>query len=203
MNRPDVDEFAALWQAGPDPLDQEQMEAYARAARRRGRLFDYIDYAAAVSVLIMIVGGSLVSTSPLTIALAVPLMIVVSWITYKRRRLRQMARTLNTSDRAAFIDNSLRNARANLRRNTFGLAAMPFAIPVALIFKVSLRTGGGPQEVWEAFLVWTQTVRAPLTILGLIVIAALTLRSRRKINSEIRRLEVLRESYGAEAEKEI
>ena len=200
MNRPEFDEFAALWQAEPDPLEQKQMEAYARAARRRGRLFDYIDYAAAISVLIMIVGGSLISTSPLTIALALPLMIAITWITYKRRRLRQMARTLNTSDRAAFIESSLRNARANLRRNTLGLVAMPFAVPVALIFKVSLRTGGGPQEVWDAFLLWTQTVRAPLTVLGLIIIAAFVLRSRRKTLSEIRRLELLREGYGAAAE---
>lgn len=203
MNRPEVDEFAALWQSGPDLLDQEQMEAYARAARRRGRLLDYIDYLTAVAVVVMIVGGSFISTSPLTLAVAVPLMVAVTWITYKRRRLRQMTRTLNTSGRAAFIESSLRNARANLRRNTVGLAAMPFVVPVALAFKVSLRTGGGPAEVWEAFLLWTQTVRAPLTLLGMIIIAAFALRSRRKIKSEMRRLEALRKGYKAEEEREI
>jgi hypothetical protein len=202
MNRPDVDEFAALWQAGPDPLDQEQMEAYARAARRRGRLFDYIDYAAAISLFAIIVGGSFISTSPLTIAVAVPLMIAITWMTWRRRRLRQMARTLNTSDRATFIESSLRNARANLRRTTISLAALPLVVPVALAFKVSIRTGGGPQEVWDAFLLWTQTVRAPLTILGLLIIAGFNVRSRLRFKSEIRRLEGLRRGYEAEAEKE-
>jgi hypothetical protein len=203
MSRPEFDEFAALWQGSPDPEEQARMEAYARAARRRGRLFDYFDYAYAVSLIIVFVGGTFISTSPLTIAVAVPLMIAVTWMTYKRRRLRQMTRTLNTTGRAAFIESSLRNARANLRRTTISLAALPLVVPVALAFKVSIRTGGGPQEVWEALLLWTQTIRAPLTILGLLIIAGLTLRSRRRIKAEIGRLEGLRDGYEAEAEKDM
>jgi hypothetical protein len=202
MNRPDVDEFAAIWQGQPDPLEQVQMEAYARQARRRGRLLDYIDYAVAVSLFAVMVGGSLISTSPLTIAVAVPLIIAVTWMTWKRRNLRQMARTLNTSDRAAFIQSSLRNARANLRRSTIGLASLPLVVPVALAFKVSIRTGGGPEEVWEAIMLWAQTVRAPLTILGLLIIAAFNLKSRRRTQAEIRRLERLKAGYEAEAEQE-
>jgi hypothetical protein len=202
MTRPDFDELAELWQGDPDPAEQVRMEAFARAARRRGRMLDYIEYAALILVLIMIVGGALISTSPLTIAVAVPLMVVVSWVTYKRRRLRQMARTLITSSRAAFIESSLRNARANLRRNTLALVSLPLAVPVALAFKVSIRTGGGPAEIWQAFLLWTQTLRAPLTALGLIIIAAFAVRTRLKIKSEMQRLEALREGYEAEAENE-
>jgi hypothetical protein len=202
MNRPEFDEFAALWQAGPDPLEQEQMEAYARAARRRGRLLNYLDFATAILALVLIVGGALISTSPLTITVAVPLMIAVTWMTYKRRRLRQMTRTLNTSDRGGFIESSLRNARANLRRNTIGLATFPLVIPIALAFKVSLRTGGGPAEIWEAFLLWTQTIRAPITVAILLLMTAVSLRSRRKIKAEILRLEGLRRGYEAEAAEE-
>jgi hypothetical protein len=202
MNGPDVDEFAELWQEGPDPLEQAQMEAYARQARRRGRLLDYIEYAVWVSLLVMVVGGSFLSTSPLTLALAVPLMLAVTWLTWKGRRLRQMARTLNTSDRAAFLETSLRNARANLRRNTIGLVSIPLVLPVALIFKVSIRSGGGPQEVWQAFLAWSQTIRAPIGIVLLLILTVFTLRTRRKTKAEIRRLTALRESYEAEAERE-
>jgi hypothetical protein len=202
MNRPEFDEFAALWQGEPDPLEKAQMEAYARRARRRGRLLDYIDYAVAISLFAVMVGGSLISTSPLTMAVAVPLIIAVTWMTWKRRKLRQMARTLNTSDRNAFIQSSLRNARANLRRSTIGLASLPLLVPVALAFKVSLRTGGGPQEVWDAFVLWAQTVRAPLTVLGLLIMAAFNLRSRRRTKAEIRRLERLQAGYEAEAEQE-
>jgi hypothetical protein len=202
MNRPDVDEFAALWQDGPDPLEQAEMEAYARGARRRGRLLDYIDYAVWISLFGMFVAGSFVSTSPLTIAFGLPLMLAMTWLTWRRRRLRQMARALNTSDRGAFLETSLRNARANLRRNTIGLVLIPLVVPVALIFKVSIRSGGGLLEVWEAFLMWTQTARAPIGIGLLSLVTAFSLRSRRKTKLEIQRLEALRKGYEVEAEWE-
>lgn len=202
MNGPDLDEFAALWKDEPDPLDQAQIEACARRARRRGRLLDYIDYAVLLLMFVMVVGGSLVSTSPLTIALAVPLMLALTWLTWRRRSLRQMARTLNTSDRTAFLETSLRNARADLRRTSIGLASIPFVVPVALFFKVSVRTGGGPHEIWEAFLVWAQTPRAPIGIVLLLILATFALRSMRKTKAEIRRLEALSQGYVAEAEIE-
>jgi hypothetical protein len=201
MNRPDFDELAELWQGDPDPGEQARFEAYARAARRRGRLLGYLDYSVAFILLIMLVGGAFISPTPLTVAIAVPLMIAITWLTWVRRRVREMTMTLNTADRASFIESSLRNASANLRRNTIGLASLPFVVPVAIAFKVSMRTGGGPQEFWEALAHWVQTTRAPLTLLALLVWAALSLRRRRKLKAEIRRLEGLRRGYEAEAEE--
>ncbi|HEX8579600.1 MAG TPA: hypothetical protein VF655_08405, partial [Allosphingosinicella sp.] len=67
MSRPEFDEFAALWQDGPDPLDQAEMDSYARKARRRGRLLDYIDYAVWFLMVVLLVGGALISTSPVTL----------------------------------------------------------------------------------------------------------------------------------------
>ncbi|HEX9955437.1 MAG TPA: hypothetical protein VGB48_09525 [Allosphingosinicella sp.] len=202
MSRPEFDEFAALWQDGPDPLEQAEMDAYARKASRRGQLLDYIDYAVWTSLIVMFVGGAVISHSPLTLALAVPLMLATTWLTVRRRRLRQMARTLDTSDRGAFVETSLRNAAANLRRNTIGLLLIPLVMPMALTFKVSVRTGGGPQEVWEAFLIWTQTPRAPVGIILLLILTALSFRSRRRTKVEIKHLERLRRIYQVEAEWE-
>jgi F0F1-type ATP synthase assembly protein I len=202
MNRPDFDEFAALWQDEPDPLAQAQMEADARRARRRGRLFDFLEYVFGILLVGIFIGGAFISTSPLTMVVAVPLMLGIGWLTWRRRALRQMARTLNTSDRAGFIDSSMRNARADLRRNTMGLAFLPLLVPIAFVFKVSLRTGGGVQAVLEALTVWMQTPRAPITIGVLIVIAGFTIRSRRRIHRELERLERLRIGYEIEAEHE-
>ncbi|HEY7810162.1 MAG TPA: hypothetical protein VIA98_07270 [Allosphingosinicella sp.] len=202
MSRPEFDEFAALWQDGPDPLDQAEMDAYARKASRRGQLLDYIDYAVWISLIVMFVGGAVISHSPLTLALAVPLMLASTWLTLRRRRLRQMARTLDTSDRGAFVETSLRNAAANLRRNTIGLLLIPLVMPMALIFKVSIRSGGGPQEVWQAFLLWAQSPRAVVGIALLSALAVLTLRSRRKTKAEILRLQGLREAYRTETDWE-
>ncbi len=202
MNRPDFDEFAELWQDEPAPLELARMEADARSARRRGRLYDYLEYVLGVGFVAIFVVGSFVATSPVTIAVALPLIAVVTWLTWRRRALRQMAQTLDTSDRGAFIESSLRYARANLRRNTIGLAFLPFAVPIALAFKVSLRTGGGPFEVWRALVEWAHTPRAAITIVLLTIIGGFTLRSRRKIRREIDRLEKLRRGYELEAERE-
>jgi hypothetical protein len=202
MTRPDLDEFAALWHSEPDPLEQEQMQAYARAARRRGKLLGYLDAAWAALVFTILLGGVFVSPSPLTIAIGLPLMLATIWLSWKRRQMRQMARTLNTSTPEAFVASSLANARANLRRVTISVASIPFLVPVALAFKVSMRTGGGPQEIWEALLLWTHTIRAPITLVVLLTIAAFSLRSRHRIKREMRRLEGLRRGYEAEADEE-
>lgn len=201
MTGPDLDELAELWQGDPDPAEQDRLEAYGRRARRHGRLLGYLDYAFAILLFAVIVIGSFMSLSPLTVAIAVPLMIAVTWLTWVRRSVRQMTRTLNTSDRASFIESSLRNAAANLRRNTIGLASLPFLVPVAVAFKVSIRTGGGPEEIWEALGDWIHTARAPITILAILVWAALSLRRRRRLKAEIRRLEGLRRGYEAEAQE--
>ncbi|HEX8296590.1 MAG TPA: hypothetical protein VF593_09840 [Chthoniobacteraceae bacterium] len=202
MNRPDLDDLAALWQDGPDPLEQAQMDAYARSARRRGRVFDYLEHLLVVLLFAIFAGGLFVSTSPLTIGLGVPLIIVVTWLTWRRRSLRQMAKTLKTSDPAAFLESSLRNARANLRRNTIGLAFLPLVVPAAVTFKVSVRTGGGFPEVWEALVLWAHTPRAAITLALLTIMGAFTLRARRKVLREIEKLEVLRSGYELEAELE-
>jgi uncharacterized protein (TIGR03382 family) len=202
MNRPEFDEFAELWQDGPDPLEQEQMDSYARKARRRGRLFDILEYVSGIALVGIFIAGAFVSASPLTITLAVPLMIGISWLTWRRRALRQMAKTLNTSDRASFIDSSMRHARAALRRNSLGLALLPLLVPIAFIFKVSVRTGGGPQAVLEAMAVWLHTPRAPITIAILVLVGAFSMHSRRKIQREIEKLDRLRIGYELEAERE-
>lgn len=202
MTGPDLDDLAELWQGDPDPAEQARMEALAAKARRRGRLYDYIEYIVGIALVAIFVAGALVVASPVTIAFAVPLMIGVTWLTWRRRALRQMALTLSSSDRGAFIESSLSNARANLRRNTIGLAAIPLLVPMALAFKVSVRTGGGPDEVWNAFVEWAHTPRAAITVVLLAIMGGLTLRSRRKIRREIRRLESLRLGYAQEDERD-
>jgi hypothetical protein len=202
MNRPEFDEFAALWQDEPDQLEQAQIEAYVRSARRRGRLLAYADYA----IALMLVGGfgigAFISQSPLTLILAVLLMVAITWMTWKRRKIRQMALTLSTSDRESFIESSIRNVRANLRRQYIGIGSLPLVVPLALLFKVSFRTGGGPEEVLDAFVAWTHTIRAPITIIVLIAIAGLSIRAIRKLKRELRQLERLRDGYREESDKE-
>jgi hypothetical protein len=202
MNRPEFDEFAALWQSETDPGEQAQMQAYARAARRKGRLLGLVDYAVAFLIITVSLSGLFISHTPLTLAATAVIVIATVYLTWKRRQIRQMARTLNTADQQAFRESSIQIARANLRRVMFSLSTIPFLVPLALTWKVSVRTGGGPQEVVDAFIAWTQTIRAPITIVLLLIVAGLSLRSRRKLKREIERLESLRRGYEREADQD-
>jgi hypothetical protein len=202
MNRPDFDEFAELWQSGPDPMEREQMQAYARAARRKGRLLGLLDYAAAFLIVVMSVGGLFITHTPLTLGVSAIIVVAIIWMTWKRRQMRQMMRTLNTSDPQAFTKSSIRIARANLRRVMFSLSALPFLVPLALAWKVGVRTGGGPQEVLDALIAWSQTIRAPIMTVVLLIVAGLSLRSRRKLKREIEQLEKLRRGYELESDQD-
>ena len=198
MTDKEFEELAALWN---EPADEEQarFEAMARKARRQGRLLAYADYA----WFVLLVGGgaaaALAAPGPLTMAGAVVLMIAITWLTWRRREYRQIARTLDTSDRASFIESSRRVARANLRRVTLSIAAFMVLVPLTIVLRISFRIGGRWEAVPAALAAWATSLRgiAVLTVLALIM--AYTVRSRMRIQAELRRLEEVRQAEEEEA----
>ena len=202
MNRPDVEEFEALWQGGVDPEEQATLEAMARVARRRGRFLAYADTALAILIVGGSIFGALIARGPVMMAAAVLVLIVTLWLTWRRRTLRQMAATLNTSDRQAFIESSIRNAYANLRRNTLSLAVFPFVVPAALTWKVSRRYEGEIPHPLTVVSEWGQSTRGMITLFLMSLLVIFMIRSRQKIKSELRRLQELRRVYEDEAERE-
>jgi hypothetical protein len=202
MTGPDLDEFAELWQGDPDPEEQARMEALAEKARRRGRLLAYADIALAA----LIVGGSLFGAfavrGPVTMVTALLLVVGTTWFTVKLRATRQMSRTLSTVDRESFIESSMRNARASLRRITIGLIFVPLLVPTVIVWKVSLRHGGRIPDPLHVMLDWAQSPRGVITMCLMAAAAVFTLRSRRKLKREIRQLEELRAAYREEAARE-
>jgi hypothetical protein len=202
MNKPDMDEFAALWQEGPEPEEREQMDALARAARRQGRLLAYGD----IAWFVLLVGGSLfaalMAPGPVTTAFALVLLVATVWLTWKRRIIRQMSRTLDTTDRQAFLASSVRNARADLRRVTLSMIVFPLLVPVALLMKVAFRTGADISQPLEILGNWVQSTRGVVTLILLSLVLAWTERSRRRIKRELRRIEELKKAYAEEAQAE-
>lgn len=202
MTGPDLDEFAELWQGDPDPAEQARMEALAAKARRRGRLLAYADYALAA----LIVGGSIFGAyavrGPVTMVTALLLVVGTTWFTMKLRATRQMSRTLSTVDRESFIQTSLRNAQASLRRIALGLIFVPVLVPVVLVWKVSLRNGGRIPDPLQVLLDWAQSPRGIITMSLMAAAAAITIRSQRKLKREIHQLEELREAYREETSRE-
>lgn len=197
MTDPELQELAELWQQ-PDAAEAEKFQSLARRARRRGRYLGYADWALAL----VLVGGSLfaILASPgrLTTFAAIGLLVATIWITWQRRRLRQMARTLDTADRQGFIESSVRGARANLRRVTLSIIALPPLVLLALLSRMNFRGGGNVSDPGQYLLAWTQSTRGMISLAIFALIIALSLRSIVRIKKELRSLETLRRAYEEE-----
>jgi hypothetical protein len=202
MREPDFDDLADLWQDGEE-VDREVFEAMARRARRRGRLLGYAD----LGLFVLLVGGVLSSVfmtpNPTSIVIAIPLLVATVWLSLTRRRLRQMSAALDTSDPATFLESSVVNAKANLRRVNLSLMLLPPIVAMAAVFKGSQRTNGGieslPQGVWE----WASSVRAMIALTIIFLIFLSVVWSRRRLRAELSRLESLRQDYEEERRRDV
>ena len=197
MTDPDLQDFADLWTEA-DAAEQEAFEAMARKARLRGRIFAYLDFAAVAFILACSVFGIFMEPGAVTMAAAIALIVTTVIVTRKRRQIRQMSRTLDTASRHAFIDTSISNATANLRRTRLSLAFFPLGMVFALAYKMSLRTGGRSELILGSFLEWVQTPRGIITMVVLSLLFAWGLRTAGRLKRELRRLEELRAAYAEE-----
>lgn len=202
MSTGDLDDLTALWRVEPDPAEREELERLADQARRRGRLSDYAD----IALVGFLIGTTAVATfaarSPLFLGVAVILIAATVWLTIKRRALRQMSRSLNTADRQGFIDSSIRNVKANLRRNMLSLIFFPAVAPLALLVKIGSRTGGDPRAIAQELINWTGSARGILTLTFVLLLMVFLLRSRQRHAAELRRLRALQHDYDDEARRD-
>jgi hypothetical protein len=198
MTDPELQELAELWQQ-PDSAEAEKFQAMARRARRRGRWLGYADWALAV----VLVGGSLfalfASPGPLFTTAAILLLVTTVFLTWQRRKLRQMASSLDTADRQAFIESSVRSARANLRRVTLSVIALPPLVIVALLAKMGMRRGH-VSDPGQILLAWAQSPRGMISLAIFALLIAYSLRSIHRIRGELGRLESLRRAYEEESQ---
>lgn len=196
MTDPELQELADLWQQ-PDAAEVEKFQSLARRARRRGRYLGYADWALAI----ILVGGSLFallgSPGALSTVAAVLLLVTTIWLTWQRRRLRQMASSLDTTDRQGFIESSVRSARANLRRVSLTVAALPPLVVAALLAKMNAR-GGEVSDAGPFLLDWARSPRGMISLAIFAALIALSLRSILRIRNELRRLQNLRRAYEEE-----
>ena len=197
MTDPDLQTLADLW-TEPDTAEQEAFEAMARKARLRGRIFAYLDFAAVAFILACSFLGVFMEPGAVTMVAAIALIITTVIVTRKRRQIRQMSRTLDTASRHAFIETSISNATANLRRTKLSLAFFPLGVVIALTYKMSLRAGGRSELMLGSFVEWMQTPRGVITLVLLSLIFAWGVRTAWRIKRELRRLDELRTAYADE-----
>lgn len=198
MTDPDLQNLAELWKEADGGEQQQAFEAMARKARRRGRIFAWLDFAAVAFILGTSLVGVFMEPGPITMVAAIALIVTTVIVTRKRRQIKQMTRTLDTAGRHAFIETSISNAAANLRRTRLSLAFFPLGVVIALIYKMALRAGGRTELIPATFVEWVQTPRGIITMALLALLFAWGLRSARRTRQELRRLEELRAAYSEE-----
>jgi hypothetical protein len=197
MTDPDLQPLADLWTEN-DAGEQEAFEAMARKARLRGRIFAWLDYAAVAFILGTSLVGIFMKPGAVTMVAAIALIVITVIVTRKRRQIKQMTRTLDTASRQSFIETSLSNAGANLRRTRLSLAFFVPGALLALTYKMALRVGGRTEQIPAEFIDWVQTPRGIITMALLALLFAWGLRTVRRIKQELRRLEELRAAYAEE-----
>lgn len=201
MREPGFDDLADLWQ-DPDEGDREAFEALARRARRRGRLLGYVDLALVLLLVGGIVPGIFMAPNAATVATAILLLVATLWLSWTRRRMRQMAATLNTSDPMAFLQSSVANANANLRRVNLSLMIMPPLVAMTIAFKGSQHSEGGIENLPQGVLEWASSPRAMIGLTVVSLIALALFRSRKRLRAELSRLESLRLDYEEEQRRD-
>jgi len=201
MREPGFEEFADLWQV-PEENEREVFEALARRARWRGRLLAYADISLAVAIAATVAFAVFSTPHMGVIAPALLLLALVTGVTWQRRKLRQMSPTLNTDDRFAFLESSIRNANVNLRRVTLSIIITPPAGFLTTVYKRSLKD----EHFWEHPLadmkIWATSWHGLFGFTVLTVILTMMIRSRRKFLRERRHLQQLADDYAAERQWE-
>jgi uncharacterized membrane protein YeiB len=201
MREPGFEDFATLWTESED-AEQLAFEAVARKARLHGRLLAYTDVALVVMIVGISIAGVLLKPSGAMLAISVFMAGSSIALTWKRRKIRQMAKTLDTSSREAFLETSLQNAQADLRRVTLSLILFPLCLPVAILFKAAWRHGGQLAHPLSELAAWATSLRGMIVLPIFVLVWAVTFRSRLKVTAELGRLKALEAAYRAEAERD-
>ncbi|HYI39117.1 MAG TPA: hypothetical protein VE053_02235 [Allosphingosinicella sp.] len=202
MRESGFEDLADLWQDGEEG-DREVFEVMARRARRRGRLLGYADLGLFVVLVGSILSSVFMTPNPTTLVTAILLLVVTVWLSLTRRRLRQMSATLDTSDPATFLESSVANAKANLRRVNLSLMVIPPIVAMAAVFKGSQRSNGViedlPRGIWE----WASSGRAMIALTVIFLIFLSVVWSRRRLRAVLSRLESLRQDYEEESRRDV
>jgi F0F1-type ATP synthase assembly protein I len=198
MTDPDLRELAELWQQ-PDAAAQAQFEAAARRVRRQARFLGFTDLALGAVIVIGTILGFVLGPEPLSAVIAALIIAATVWLGLKRWQLRQMSRTLDTSDRPSFVASSIRNATASLRRVTLSLYFLPLLALLAVVSKLSARHGGRLDHPLAVFAEWAGSPRGLIVIAIVGLFMAILYRARRKCLTELGKLQALSRDYHAEA----
>lgn len=195
MTDPDLMEFADLWQQEPTAEERAHFEEAAGRVRRQGRLLAFTDVAFALVIVAGMILGFYLQPGTYSAIIAGLLIVATIWLSLQRRKVRHMARTLDTTDRQAFITSSIRNANASLRRIVLSLCFLPTGMLLAVLFKLNMRSGGHLEHPLTALASWAGSTRGVIVLGVLALLTGFLVRAWRKCRAELRRLRELQGAY--------
>ena len=195
MTDPELMDFAELWQQEPSAEERAEFDAAARRVQRHGRFLAFADVALALVLVSGMILGFFLQPDAYSAIIAGLFIVATVWLSLQRRKVRNMARTLDTTDRHAFIASSIRNANASLRRVVLSMCFLPTFGLLAVLFKINMRSGGHLEYPLTALAEWAVSTRGVIGLTGLTIIMVFLVRALRKCRSEIARLNELENAY--------
>ncbi|SMF70848.1 hypothetical protein [Allosphingosinicella indica] len=200
MTAGDFDEFAALWtddeQSGAE--DRAIVERLAARTSWRASAVEYLEWGLAALLMIAIAAAILVEGRPAALIVGACLAGAILWSSWRRHKLRQVARDLAFGDRPSMLETAIRAARADLRRSNLGVGLILPGFMLGALLQHIAKSGGiaGFGEALIASMLRGGPPLAGYVVLGAVI--AWLIRSNRQLRTSLRRLEDLLAEYREE-----
>lgn len=200
----DLDEFALLWREEPSPEESRALRQLAERTARRARLLDHVEIATSAVLVIGTLVALLIARGPVTIVTALILLLVLLWSTRKRHLLRQVAIIISSGDGGSLVEKEIVKTTADLRRMKIGLFLFPPALLLGHLLVSSLLREGSVTEHFEKLVTQVTEGRAELVLLLVLcsVLIGYQLRAIFRLQTELRRLNLIRAQYQEETRLE-
>ena len=203
MNNAEFDDLArSLWQEEPSEEEQRAFRQLARRASLRARLLRHADLAFAAMLSLAILIALIFNPEPATAAIGILVVIALCWSSWKRHLLGRMPADGGSPDRGELLRAAVLTASASLRRSTIGLIAMLPCLLLGALLGHSYRSEGRLDGFLGAFSAAVLQPSGGGIALVAILSFAVLIRGNWRLRRELRRLEILQDEYGREAERD-
>lgn len=201
-NLHDLDDLAALWAEEPSQEEQEELVKLAQRVSWRAMLFHHWDMGLGIAIAAAVLIALVLQPAPVTLAIGLVAAGGLLWSTWKRHLLKkQVLLLLEVSERTHLLDLEIRRVRTDLHRAVVGLLATPPAILLFAMLTHSVGQGGSLAGFAQA--AGARLFEVPVGPVSLAAILTLLYQQSqiaRRLNGELRRLQILSGEYREEAQ---
>ena len=197
----DLDRLGEVWRAQPDPAEMAALQRSAETVRRRARMSQVAEAAAAlvVSGIVIALAISNPRVESLVIGTAGILLMLVSGM--RQRQLRRLELKSLTGSTEEMLDQSIARVEATLKRNRLSLISFLPGLAIGISFAAALDGDGRGLDIGSRTdLPFIAPVTMAVSIAALAGLLYYLFQQRRDAKRELSRLQALREAYRQESE---